>query len=218
MRLLKLLGVSVLFCAGTVRANAQRLPSGVGAPDVGHYARLLAMTDTRQLDTALVSRALSRSWTPLRAAATLAIGQVGVASGMSGAPRLRGLLTDSEPAVAANAAYALGLLRDSSSITDLSRALSANTAVAREAAWALGEIGAPARTVITAGLSTVKDDATTIQLLLAAAKLRPVPIPEIRPYLSVAHPSVVWAATYAIARTRAAAGVRDLIDLESSPS
>ena len=218
MRLRKLVGLGVVLLAGTATASAQRLPSGVGAPEVNLYARLLAMTDTRQLDTALVARALSSSWTPLKAAAALSIGQVGPERGLAGAARLRGLLADSEPTVAANAAYALGLLRDTASIGELSRALSANTVVAREAAWALGEIGAPARTSITTGLATRKDDATTIQLLLAAAKLRPVPISDVRPYLAATHPSAVWAAAYAIARTRAPAGVRDLLDLESSPA
>lgn len=218
MRLRDLLGLALLGFAGAAPATAQRLPSGVGAPEASLYARLLAMTDTRQLDTGLVSRALSSAWAPLRAAATLALGQVGAERGMAGAQRLRGLLVDSDPTVAANAGYALGLLRDGASIADLSRALAANAAVAREAAWALGEIGAPAGTAITTGLANRKDDATAIQLLLAAAKLRPVPIAEVRPYLTAAHPSVVWAAAYAIARTRAPAGVRDLIDLEASPA
>jgi cyclophilin family peptidyl-prolyl cis-trans isomerase len=218
MRLRRLLGSAVLVVAGAATANGQRLPSGVGAQEIDLYARLLAMTDTRQLDTALVSRALSSTWTPLRAAAALAIGQVGAERGMAGSLRLRALLADPAPGVAANAAYALGLLRDTTSIGDLSRALPANTAVAREAAWALGEIGAPARAAITAALATRKEDATAIQLLLAASKLRPVPVSEVRPYLAAPHSSVVWAAAYAIARTRAPAGVRDLIDLEASPA
>lgn len=218
MPLRNLLGLTVLIFTGTAAANAQRLPSGVGAQEINLYARLLAMTDTRQLDTALVARALASSLPPLRAAAALAIGQVGAERGTPGAPKLRALLADAEPTVATNAAYALGLLRDTASIGDLSRSLSGNPAVAREAAWALGEIGAPARTAIASGLAGRKEDATAIQLLLAAAKLRPVPIAEVRPYLTATHPSVVWAAAYAIARTRAPAGVRDLIDLEASPA
>lgn len=218
MRFRKQLGLAVLLFAASAPANGQRYPSGIGEQEVNIYARLLAMTDTRQLDTALVSRALSSKWMPLRAAAALAIGQVGAERGMSGAPRLRALLADSDPTVAANSAYALGLLRDTASIGELSRALSANHEVAREAAWALGEIGAPARAAITTGLAGRKDDDTAIQLLLAAAKLRPVPLSGIEPYLTHAQPSVVWAAAYAIARTRASAGVRNLIDLEASPA
>lgn len=201
----------------SARAGAQR-PSSAGADEVNLYARLLAMTDTRQMDMPLVERALSSTWQPLRAAATLAIGQVGAEIGKPGATRLRSLLKDPDVTVGGNAAYALGLLRDTTAIADLSAALAGNHEVARESAWALGEIGAPARAAIIGGLKTRRGDDTAIQLLLAAAKLRPVPITDLEPYLRESQPSVVWAAAYAIARTRAPAGVRDLIDLEASPS
>ena len=144
--------LAALLLLISVPAYGQRLPAGVGDGEVTLYARLLAMTDTRQLDTALVGRALSNKWRPLRAAATLAIGQVGAEGGMAGVARLRALLADADVTVAANAAYALGLLRDTASIGDLSRALSSSHEVAREAAWALGEMGAPARAAITTGL------------------------------------------------------------------
>jgi cyclophilin family peptidyl-prolyl cis-trans isomerase/HEAT repeat protein len=199
-------------------AHAQRLPRGVGAGEVDLYARLLAMTDARQLDTALIDHALENKWQPLRATATIAIGQIGPERGISGAPRLRALLKDRDFTVAANAAYALGLLRDSASVANLATALSLHHEVAREASWALGEIGAPARAAVTAALKSQHDPDVTIQLLLAAAKMRPVPVADIRPHLQSGHPSVVWAAAYAIARTRTPAGVRDLIDLEASPA
>jgi cyclophilin family peptidyl-prolyl cis-trans isomerase/HEAT repeat protein len=197
-------------------APAQRLPRGVGARELDLYARLLAMTDTRQLDTALIERARANKWQPLRTAATIAIGQIGPERGMSGAPRLRALLNEHDVTVAANAAYALGLLRDSASVPNLAAALTLDREAAREAAWALGEIGAPAHATITAALKSQHDHDVTIQLLLAAAKMRPVPVVDVRSYLRSGHGSVVWAATYAISRTRAPAGVRDLIDLESS--
>jgi HEAT repeat protein len=218
MRFLKQLALAVLLFGASTAVNGQRLPPGARTEEVSLYARLLAMTDTRHLDTALVARALSSKWQPLRAAATLAIGQIGAEPGLPGAPRLRALLKDSDVTVAGNAAYALGLLRDTAAIADLSAALTASHEIAREAAWALGEIGAPARAAITTGLKTRKDHDASIQLLLAAAKLRPVPLADVEPYLRSEHPSVVWAAAYAIARTRAPGGVRALIDLEASPA
>jgi cyclophilin family peptidyl-prolyl cis-trans isomerase/HEAT repeat protein len=218
MRLRKHFAVSLLLIGISASAHAQALPAGVGAQEVNLYARILAMTDTRQLDTALVDRALASKWRPMRAVAALAIGQVGAERGMAGASRLRALLKDGDLTVAANAAYALGLLRDTASIADLGAALALNHDVAREAAWALGEIGAPARAAITTALRSSHDHDTAIQLLLAASKLRPVPLAEVRPYLKDANPSVVWAASYAIARTRAPGGVRELIDLEASPA
>jgi cyclophilin family peptidyl-prolyl cis-trans isomerase/HEAT repeat protein len=209
---------TVLLVAFAACAHAQALPPAVGPREVNLYARLLSMTDTRRLDTSLVDLALASKWSPVRAAAALAIGQVGVEPGMAGASRLRALLTDRERAVAGNAAYALGLLRDTAPISQLISALALNHEVAREAAWALGEIGAPARASIIAALKTDHDHDTSIQLLLAASKLRPVPLAEVSRYLRDGHPSVVWAATYAIARTRAPGGVRELIDLEASPA
>src|SRR5438045_8088178 len=90
-------------------AGAQKLPGGLNQKELTTYARLLAMTDTRTLDLPLVERGLAAKWRPLRAAAALAIGQVGATVGSPGAPRLRGLLDDRDATVAANSAYALGL-------------------------------------------------------------------------------------------------------------
>lgn len=188
------------------------------AGDVNLYARLMAMADARTFDPALVDTVLHSSWAPLRSVGTLAIGQVGRAHGLPGLPLLHALLADRDVSVASNAAYALGLLHDSSSVTPLARVLNGNPRIAREAAWALGEIGAAAKdAVINALASPTSDDARSIQLLLAAAKLRPVPVPELRRYLAMSgRPSVQWAAAYAIARTRASDGARDLISLAAS--
>src|SRR5437868_2982155 len=214
----KLLYTATIGCLTATTVFAQKLPPGVGQREMRLYAQILAMSDTRQLDTALIDRALAESWPALRAAATLAIGQVGAERAMPRISRLRALLSDKDVSVAANAAYAIGLLRDSASIAALSTALSANHEVAREAAWAMGEIGAPARHAITTALATSRDTDVTVQVVLAAAKLRPVPLPEIRPLLRQGAPAVVWAASYAIARTRSPGGVRELLDLEASPS
>ncbi|MFL5468388.1 MAG: peptidylprolyl isomerase [Gemmatimonadaceae bacterium] len=208
--------VPILFIAFAAAADAQKKSAEPSARDVAVYAKLLAMTDTRQLDTALVDRALRSTWRPIRGAAALAIGQVGQAEGRRGITRLRSLLSDRDAAVAANAAYSLGLLRDTASTAALAAALALNREVALEAAWSLGEIGQPARATITGALKSTHPSSVTIQLLLAAAKLRPIPLTEIEPFLRDSHLSVVWAASYAIARTRSPAGVRDLIELESS--
>ena len=186
--------------------------------DARLYAQLLAMADTRRLDLALVDRALSSRWKPLRAAATLAIGQVGRDQGLNGAGRLRTLLTNEDSDIAGNAAYALGLLRDSASVAQLARALSSNPAVASEAAGALGEIGAGARNDILAALKAPHPVSVNVQLLLAAAKLRPLPVADIAPFLRQGPPAVTWAAAYAIARTRVPAGVRQLLALEGNPA
>ena len=215
MRAAKVALASLVFAAAAVEATAQGASQARSRRDVGLYARLLAMTDSRTFDAAVVDSALGSSWAPLRAAATLAIGQVGSSHGMPGAPRLRELLADRDLVVASNAAYALGLLRDSTpvAVSALAAALGGPPRVAREAAWALGEIGTQARSTIVGALAAPgADEARTIQLLFAAGKLRPVPVEAIRRYLSAeSRPSVLWAAIYSIARSRAPGGVRDLI-------
>ena len=149
------LAAAIALLVPFASAFAQKLPVGLNQKELTTYARILAMTDTRTLDMPLVERGLAAKWRPLRAAAALAIGQVSAPTGTPGAPRLRALLKDRDPAVAANAAYALGLLRDTASVTALADAVKGSSAahdVNREAAWALGEIGAPARSAIVAAL------------------------------------------------------------------
>jgi len=216
MRRRKIFAVIVVLAGVAPHLDAQHFDANVSAGDAKLYARLMAMTDTRTLDTTLIARTLASSWRPLRAAAALAIGQIGAERGAAAASRLRALLRDGDPTVRANAAYALGLLKDSASITPLSAVVNTDPAGGPEAAWALGEIGAPARTAITTLLRQRHDPGVSLQLLLAAAKLRPLPIADVRSYLRDSNPAVVWAAAYAIARTRAPSGVKDLIELETS--
>lgn len=217
MRRLRALSAVIVLAAPAAHGQSSfRTPS---SGEVKLYARVMAMTDARQFKRPLVDSALASTWQPLRAAGALAIGQVGARHGKPGLSILDSLLSDRDLTVASNAAYSLGLLHDSTSVAPLFKALAGPARVAREAAWALGEIGAPARSAIVAGLSRPPvDDAVAIQMLMAASKLRPVPVAELRPYLVMAaRPSVQWAAAYAIARPRAPAGVRDLIALAATP-
>ena len=131
---------------------------------------------------------------------------------------LRTVLRDADTKVAANAAYALGLLRDSASVQALNSALGSAPEIAREAAWALGEIGGGARGAITSALDASHDDRTTMQLLLGSAKLRPVPVAAVRRFFKANNPAIVWAAAYAVARQRAPQGLRDLIGLQTNAS
>ncbi|HET7457685.1 MAG TPA: peptidylprolyl isomerase [Gemmatimonadaceae bacterium] len=153
----------------------------------------------------------------LRAAATLAMGQLHLAAR---APRLRSLLADPDTSVAASAAFALGLMRDSGSVAALTTALRAPSPLSSEAARSLGEIGAPARSAIVDALAAAEGARAGVHasalpaLLLAAGKLRPVPLETVRLYANVAYGGVVVrAAAYAIARTRVPGGARTLLSL-----
>jgi cyclophilin family peptidyl-prolyl cis-trans isomerase len=183
------------------------------------FARLLAMADARTLDTSAVDQALVSSSPALARHAALSVGQIGPRAAAPRVGRLRALVAEGRASVAPHAAYGLGLLRDTASVPALTRALSGRPVVAAEAAWALGQIGEPARAAIIAALGpSAQPIAVRVQLLLAAAKLRPVPVEAVSPHLQSADGSVAWAAAYAIARPREPGGLRALMDIASSPA
>ena len=194
--------LAVALAVSASLANAQGASRSPSEAEMTLYARLMAMTDSRTLDRELVDSALVSTWAPLRATATLAVGQIGAKHGLPGVVLLTELLNDTDTKVASNAAYALGLLHDSSSVAALStRARCARRNCARSSMGARRDRSSGSRRD-SAGLKKPgSDEGRMIQLLLAAAKLRPVPVAELRPYLAMtSRPSVQWAASYAIAR------------------
>ena len=211
-------------CAGSGVSSSTG--GAVGNAEVQLEARLLQMTDLRTLDTVLVDGLLNNGSTPLRARTALAIGQV---KGRARYARLRQLLVDPDTAVAANAAFALGLGKDTSAIVSLARAFAgAPDPVAIEAAWSLGDLGDPARAVLTLALgdgtaqplvsSTAAQRSAPVRaaLITATSKLRTPPTAVLLPWLNDPDPQVVRAAAYVLARGRAAGGVRALAALRNS--
>ncbi|MEX1185726.1 MAG: peptidylprolyl isomerase [Gemmatimonadaceae bacterium] len=201
----------------TACAAAPRGSATLSEANIREYAMLLRMADSRMLDTAVVDRGLASSSSAVRAEAARAIGQIGRAAAAPRVAVLRPLLRGTSASVAAQAAYSLGLLRDSASTADLVEALTWFAPVSREAAWALGQLGNAVRTAIVDALARGHEDpATRVQLLLAAAKLSPVPAQSVIEYFDDEHPSVVWAAAYAISRTRTVTGLSALWALGDS--
>ncbi|MEX0908499.1 MAG: peptidylprolyl isomerase [Gemmatimonadaceae bacterium] len=185
--------------------------------NIGEYAALLRMADSRALDTVVVDRGLASTSIAVQAEAARAIGQVGRTAAAPRITVLRSLLRGTSASVGAQAAYSLGLLRDTASTADLVEALTWSAPVSREAAWALGQLGNAARGAIVDALARGHEDpGTRAQLLLAAAKLSPVPAQAVIEYFDDEHPSVVWAAAYAISRTRTVAGLNALWALGDS--
>ena len=186
-------------------------------------ARLLAMVDRRERDTLLVDSVLFDGESSRRSRAALAIGQVQMRTRYG---TLRRLLLDPDTAVAANAAFALGLGKDSASLLALGRAVAgAPDPVAREAAWALGELGDVSRSVLSLALgegsaqplvsstAAQRSGIVRAELLLATVKLRAVPATLVTPWLADTSLQAVRAAAYAIARPRNAAGARAMLPL-----
>lgn len=213
---------------------AQAAPA-LSDADVRLYARLLAMTDARRVDDAVIVDALGSRSAAVRHAAVLAIGQV---KARAHTPRLIALLAAPDTVAAANAAYALALLRDTASgrtapgtptprdtasgrsasvspatprdttvritVAALAKALSGPVSVAREAAWALGELGAAGAPVIDSVLLAVlapPPPPPVVDTAVSAARAMapPLPVPVVTPPLS---PRVVEMLLLSAARMR----------------
>lgn len=216
----------ILLAFSAVSAEAQRptFPTTLARADIQRFAMVLSMADNRRFDTTAADVALASSNLAVRREAALAMGQVGRSpkgwptNSLPQRARLQKLLRDNYDYIVEAAAYSIGLLRDTASVDSLPRVVRIGGAAGREAAWAMGQIGNPSARHIAELLKLQNDEGTTIQLLLAASKLRPFPLSDIRPYLQSTNPSVVWAAAYAISRNRVAAGVPDLLALYDSAS
>jgi cyclophilin family peptidyl-prolyl cis-trans isomerase/HEAT repeat protein len=189
--------------------------------DIALYGELLATADARRADTALVRRGLASALPAIRVEAVLCAGQNHMVAARA---MLRTALAGRDTAVAATAAYALGLFPDTASVASLSDALHGPATVAQEAAWSLGEIGEPSRPALERALERAVErglgdtSGTTpavAAVLLAAGKLRPVPVALIMPYLTsaraAAEPAVAGAAAEAVSRIASPAAVRALI-------
>ena len=189
--------------------------SSLGDSDIALYAALLSAADARHVDSALLRRSLASRARPVRIEAARSTGQV---QAVSLAPTLRAMLSDADTAVAATAAFALGLLHDSGGVGALAGALDRSPTVAAQAAWSLGEIGEPARSALESaigGRGLARASEVTAEALIAAGKLRPVPVESIAGVLAHSSegrsPVVTRAAAYALSRPSAPGGVRALL-------
>ena len=190
---------------------------GLGAPSprTAARARLLRIEDTHHDEPAYLDTLLADADPGTRALAALTVGRV---AAVAHAPRLRALAADADTGVAANAIFSLGLLKDTASASVASAALRGPTAPAQEAAWLLGELGDRGRLAIEAGLTDESiPSPARAALLLAAARLRPVPAAAIVPLLANPDSALAWRAAYAIARGRGIAGLRALLAQSTSP-
>ena len=183
------------------------------SPELGARARLLRIEDTHRDEPALIESLVASADAPTRAAAALTVGRI---AGRAHLPALRRLAGDRDPAVAANALYSLSLLKDSASAALAAAALRNGPEQAREAARLLGEVGDRSAIIDALGDASL-GRSTHAALLLAAARLRPVPAAAVTPYLARDDSALSWRAAYAIARGRSAAGARALLAQRSSP-
>ena len=208
------LGAAVAALAFAACATGRAAPGALAPAAATQYARVLAVADARRPDSVVLFSAIRDGTPAVRAAGVLAAGQVHL---RAAAPVLRSLLGDADTTVAARAAFSLALLHDTASVAALDSALAAPAPVAVQAAFALGEIGEPARATIVARLAEATGSVRA-ELLLAAAKLRPVPASAVAAALASGDPCVRWAAAYALSRPRVAAGLTPLLALLDQPA
>ncbi|MEO7457660.1 MAG: hypothetical protein ABIY52_15465, partial [Gemmatimonadaceae bacterium] len=186
------------------------------SPQLSARARLLRIEDTRRDEPAFVDSLIADANPQLRASAALAAGRIGARAHLA---QLRLLAADADTAVSSNALFALGLMKDSAAAAIAARALHAGVPQGTEAAFLLGEIGDRGRDAIVAGLADASlAPATRGALLLASARLRPIPAGAVVPLMSSPDTAIAWRAAYVIARGRSAAGTRALLGLANSPS
>ncbi len=199
---------------GGARGTGSRVDAQAGSTltdaDVAALAAVIAAADARRTDTATIDAALGSATSIVRASAIRAVGQIGVTARALVARRLT---TDPDSMVAADAAFALGAMRDSAGAATLATALAGPLTLAAAAAWSLGELGQSGRGPLESVLSTGQPATALVDVLEAATKLRPVPVALIVPYLGHADIAVRRGAAYALTRTRLPAAVRPLIAL-----
>lgn len=207
-------GCASASSTGVSRTN-RPVATQLSDADVALLAGLLEASDTRRADTGAVDNALGSPNPFVRAYAARTIGQIGITSR---AGVLRALAADVDSTMAADAAFALGQLRDTSATSVLVAALSRSSGVSAAAAWSLGELGDAGRAAIEAVLRSGRPAASLAYVLQASAKLRPVPAQLIIPYLVSGDVGIQRSAAYALTRSQVPSSTRALIALERRPT
>ncbi|MDB4917155.1 MAG: ppiB 2 [Gemmatimonadetes bacterium] len=208
-RLYSSLALAAAFCAcrtGGYRQSGPRLEAS---------ARLLRIEDTRRDEPAFLDSLLTSSDAGTRARAVLAVGRIGARSHL---PAVRMLASDPDTAVSANALFSLGLLKDTASVSLAAASLRAGAPQGVEAAWLLGQLGDVGRKPLIDALGDTSLSAPVrAALILAAARLRPLPTASLVPLLADPDSAIAWRAAYAIARGRGTAAMPQLLELTRSP-
>jgi cyclophilin family peptidyl-prolyl cis-trans isomerase/HEAT repeat protein len=190
---------------------ASELAAQAGGARVELLAGLLAAEDARRYDEALLQRAARSRDALVRRHAALAAGRLG---DLRGGPLLTALLDDADRSVRATAAFAIGLLRDST----LSGALVArlqrpalDSATASELVTSLAKVGGRRASAVLGRLLHRELEppgpaggAARLAALREAWRLPgDRPIAALRRYAGERDPELRWRAVYSLARARA---------------
>ena len=161
-------------------AFAQRTrPAPLAATDVDAIAQLLKLEDTRQFDQEILGRLIKSAHPEVRRRAIISIGRIVDPRGRA---LLAGLRADPNPEIRATVAFSTGQLKDPDAVGWLGEQLAGPrtpTAVAFEAARALGKIRTPEARARARGVSYGRagDGRGRIDRRRSAALDRPVSAP-----------------------------------------
>jgi cyclophilin family peptidyl-prolyl cis-trans isomerase/HEAT repeat protein len=193
---------------------------------VGILARLLALSDARQFDGAVLRQALQSENQSVRVQAALAAGRIGDPDAVE---LLVPALTDSVVAVQAAAAFALGLLKDSSAVEPLLAVVrgvapSAQGVREIEAVTAIAKIGGAEgaqaiRRVLEAAPPGQAVPPAASAAVLEAWRLGPrAPVPQLLGVAESPEEGVRWRAVFSLGRLRSVAAAPVLFKALGDPS
>src|SRR5712691_8475845 len=213
----------LLLLVGASRSGVAQQPAAAPLQQdealVTVLARLLAISDARRFDGAVLSEGLQHPDPGVRRQAALAAGRIGDAAAVN---LLVPVLADSNPVVRAAAAFALGLLKDTLAVDPLlatvrGRASEQQDLPQLEAVSALAKIGrnagARALTVLLESASPGGDvPPAPSRALLEAWRLgRGAPVATLIRFADAPDAVVRWRAVYSLARLRTPAAVPTLM-------
>jgi cyclophilin family peptidyl-prolyl cis-trans isomerase/HEAT repeat protein len=218
-----LLALSIVLVPAVVTAQGARRPP-LGDAEISAMARLLSLEDRRSFDSTELATHLSASHPEVRRRAALATGRIFDKRGIA---LLRARPLDADTAIAATVVFAVGHMRDTSTVAWFDSLLSnprTPPTVATEAAAALGKIKtASARDALGRYLLRVEPGArthTTIgEALLAIG--RAVPRGDLAPIVRHSkslNEEVRWRAAWALFRPRDPASVATLLEMSNDAS
>ena len=211
-----------LLAALAVALPQPRVP--LGPREIDAIARLEMLEDQRRFDDTALAALLADAHPEVRRRAAIAVGRIGDRRGVA---QLRARALDADSAVAASTVFAVGQLRDSTTVPWLDSLLAAPAAagVAAEAAAGLGKIrtaaarAALARFLLAAAPNDRARTAAVGDALLAIG--RSTTRGDLAPIVRWAHSAdeeLRWRATWALFRPRDQAAVPTLLALSADRS
>jgi cyclophilin family peptidyl-prolyl cis-trans isomerase len=215
-----LFGCSLLL-ALVVAAPSSTAAQALGQDEtvVGVLARLLALSDSRQFDGAVLRQALQSDNENVRVQAALAAGRIGDADAVE---LLLATLHDSSVAVQTAAVFALGVLKDPRAVDPL-LAIVRSTAPPDQGVREIEAVTALAKIGGTEGAQAIRlvleaappgqttPPAATTAVLEAWRLGSGAPVPQLLPYAENPDENVRWNAMFSLGRLRSAAAVPVLL-------